>query len=93
MNTPCYPNDSGGCWVCGNNGTEPCQYPEMPSEFKQIAVMLARAKHSNPSQDDCIAMLEKSGTSRQKNLADKCFSEIRKAFDKLQSELGQMKLF
>ena len=93
MKAPCYPNDFGGCWVCGNDGTEPCDYPEMPEEFKKIAIMLAQAKCTNPSREETMVFLEKIGTARQKNLADKCFGEIRKAFDKLQSDLGQMKAF
>jgi len=41
-----------------------------------------------------MSMLEKQGAStRLKNLADYCFSEVRKAFDKLQSEMGQQTLF
>lgn len=90
--TPCYPGE-GGCWVCGNNGTGPCQYPEMPDEFHAIAVMLAQAKYANPSQEDCIALMNERGTSRQKILASECFKEVRKAWDKLQGELGQMRLF
>ena len=93
MNAPCYPGENGGCWVCGNDGSEPCQYPEMPDEFKNIAIVLAEKGYANPSREETMVLLEKIGTSRQKNLADKCFSEIRKAFDKLQSDLGQMKLF
>ena len=92
MNAPCYPGENG-CWVCGNRGSEPCQYPEMPDEFKNIAIVLAEKGYANPSREETMVLLEKIGTSQQKNLADKCFSEIRKAFDKLQSDLGQMKLF
>jgi len=55
--------------------------------------MLAQAKYANPSQDDCIALMNERGTSRQKNLANECFKEVRKAFDKLQKDLGQQTLF
>jgi len=91
--TPCYPGENGGCWVCGNSGTEPCQYPEMPDEFHTIAVMLAQKGYSNPSQDHAIAYIEIYGTSRQKSLVNNCWREVRKAFDKLQKDLGQQTLF
>lgn len=90
----CYPSESGSCWVCGNNGDEPCQCPEMPNDFRQIAIMLAQAGYANPNRAETMAMLEKQGAStRLKNLADYCFSEVRKAFDKLQREMGQQTLF
>jgi len=56
--------------------------------------MLAQAGYANPNGADTMAMLEKQGAStRLKNLADNCFSEVRKAFDKLQAEMGQQTLF